>query len=323
MSRLIAKSPIGFFAFSENGELLEYFLFDRNPSRALERFRAPLPADWLEKGREDPRANVYLREQFRQLAKALGFAENDAQLNSFLSQFGVLLSKTVMRRAIGRDKLLSQASACLDDVNRMSNALNMRIAEWFCLHYPEAHLPHNQLLDSIVKYGKRENWPGFKESTGIDLSDEDLAILRKFAEIAEELNKQQSNLERYVRQTAKQLAPNACALIDPLLFAKLMRLAGGMEKLAKLSASSIQLLGAEKALFRHLRQRKQAPPKYGIIFLSDWIQNAPEHLRGKVARALAAMLMRAVRIDFYSGRDESAAMRAELEAEIERIKCKG
>ena len=117
----------------------------------------------------------------------------------------------------------------------------------------------------------------------------------------------------------REVAPNVSSLLDPLLAARLLALAGSLEKMSKMTASSIQLAGAEKALFRHLRSQGKAP-KFGIIFLSDWIQSAPDHLRGKVARSLAAKLMMAARIDYYSGRNETEKLRKDLEQEIETLR---
>jgi nucleolar protein 56 len=154
------------------------------------------------------------------------------------------------------------------------------------------------------------------------LGDHDIETIRGFATAAAHALAQKKHIESYVKSSMRELSPNFAALIDPLLAAKLLAHAGSLEKLSKMSASTIQLLGAEKALFRHLRKQGKAP-KFGLIFMSDWIQATPDAARGKVARVLAAKLMMAVRIDYYSGRDDAARLRKELEQEIATLQREG
>ena len=315
---LITKSPIGWFAFSEAGELIFYKLFEL--ATAIRQFEGEMPEGFkagLEGHvvEEDVRAERFLRPKLRQLAKDLGFCSKNAELNKFLVDFATALSKKRLVGVIGRDKLIIQATGALEDTSHASNGLLMRLAEWYGLHYPELKLSYEKLVDVVQQYGMRENMPGFKESTGVALTEHDAAMLREFATAAAHMLAQKHHLELYVKNAMRELSPNFASLVDPLLAARLLAMAGSHEKLAKLSSSSIQLLGAEKALFRHLRKQGKAP-KFGLIFMSDWIQTAPDHLRGKVARALAAKLMMAIRIDFYSGRDESAKLRKELEQDI-------
>ncbi|HLC67506.1 MAG TPA: C/D box methylation guide ribonucleoprotein complex aNOP56 subunit, partial [archaeon] len=116
-----------------------------------------------------------------------------------------------------------------------------------------------------------------------------------------------------------EIAHNFASLIDPLLAARLLAYAGSLEKLARMPASTIQLLGAEKAMFRHLHEKGRSP-KYGMIYNSELIQKAPAESRGKIARILSAKLMLAARIDYYSGRDDSEKMLREMKEEMGRLK---
>lgn len=315
---LLTKSPIGWFAFSEDGELVFYKLFE--PARALSQFDAEMPEE-VKAGlqgylvQEDTRAERFLRPKLRNLAKEAGFAKSDTDLNRFLVNFAAALSKKRLVGVIGRDKFVIQAAAALDDTSRVANGMLMRLSEWFGLHYPELKLSSEKLIDIVQQYGRRETIPGFKGSTGVSIDDRDVEVLREFATATAHLVAQKQHLERYVKISMHEIAQNFSSLMDELLAARLLAQAGSLEKMAKMSASTIQLLGAEKALFRHLRNKGKAP-KFGLIFMSDWIQAAPENLRGKVARVLASKLMMAARIDYYSGRDESAKLRKDLEEEI-------
>jgi nucleolar protein 56 len=322
---LITKSPVGWFAFNEEGELIIYKLFEL--SEALAQYEGGMPEDFkagLEGHlpKEDVKADRFLRLKIRDFAKKFGFAKTDAELNRFFADFATTLSRKNLSGVIGRDKLIIQATAALDDISRYSNGMLMRLSEWFGLHYPELKMSNEKLVDIVQQYGRREAIPGFTNSTGVALSEEDEETLRGFAAASAHALTQKKHLESYVKNSVSKLAPNFSSLVDPLLAARLLALAGSMEKLAKMSASTIQLIGAEKALFRHLRKQGKAP-KFGLIFMSDWIQSAPEQMRGKVARAVASKLMMAARIDCYSGRNDSVKLRKELEEELAAIRDEG
>ncbi|MBW1839778.1 MAG: C/D box methylation guide ribonucleoprotein complex aNOP56 subunit, partial [Deltaproteobacteria bacterium] len=100
--------------------------------------------------------------------------------------------------------------------------------------------------------------------------------------------------------------------------ARLLNLAGGLERMSKMTSSTIQLLGAEKALFRHLRGEGKSP-KYGILFGHQLIQNAPKEKRGKVARLVASKISLASRIDMFSDRNDGEKMRLELDRDVKKV----
>src|SRR3989338_5332017 len=320
MRALIARSPAGLFAFGEDGSLLYYKLW--NPKVALEKFLAKeLDKDFVSslsgyKPEESPRAYALLRKSFRDYAKSLGFVKDDQELNEFLSGFSIALSKRSLMGAISRDRLIVQSVRSLDDLTRAINVFLERLYEWFSLHYPE--MKNVNVKDTVLKYGRRGNIPGFKSSTGVDLNEEDEKALADFAKAIDDMEKQKKNLERYVESAMRDVAPNFSALVDPLLGARLIAAAGSMEKIARMPASTIQLLGAEKALFRHLHQTGKSP-KYGIIYNSPLIQNATNEQKGKIARIISSKLMLAARIDYYSGRDDAEKLRKEMEDEIKRV----
>jgi len=324
MKAHIARSPIGFFAFDEKGSLLAKLLFERDVTKAMEAFMGTPPKEFTQQiekydiieGEEGQRI---FRPQMRKLAIQNGFAKDDAELNQFLSEFASELSKRKAKGAIGRDRLIIQAANAYEDVNKSLNGLLMRLSEWYGLHYPELKTNYDRLLQGIVEYGNRENWPEFVDSTGVEMTEKDELVMKDFAYALFKLTESKRGLEHYVKESLKEIAPNFSALLDPILAAKILAAAGSMEKLSKLSSSTIQLIGAEKALFRHLKRKGKAP-KYGLIFNSNWIQSVPDENKGKAARILAAKLMTAARIDFFGQRDDSARLKAELQKEIKELK---
>lgn len=308
----VSRSPIGIFAFSEDGKLLHYKLFDKKPEKAANQINED--KDFLQ-GYEIIEKNDLLRKYVREYAISLGFASSQKELNEFLSRFGIILSKK--RVNISRDKFIVHSCNALININNTINLFAERLHEWYLLHYPETQLSQKELIENIIKYGSRENFPDFKESSGIELTNEDEKILKSHAELITVLQEKKTETEKYVKELVKETAPSFSSLIDPILAARMITLAGSLERLSKMTASTIQLLGAEKALFRHLKKKGKSP-KYGIIYNDVHIQNAPEKARGKVARILASKLMLAARIDFYSKRFEPR-LKEELEKELKGI----
>ncbi|MBI4154347.1 hypothetical protein HY501_03345, partial [Candidatus Woesearchaeota archaeon] len=316
---LLARSPIGIFVFSEEGELIYFRLASRNPTNAFEEFskfketevRSVVKKDLV----ESDTGYAFLRKNFRDYAKSLGFAESDEEVNKFLSEFSCQLSKKRLQGVIGKDRLVIQAANALNDITKTSNLFQERLYEWFSLHYPE--IDAKNLVENIINYGRRDNFPGFRGSSGVDIAEKDEEVLVEFAASIQSMLEQKERLEKYVKDAMKEIAPNVSSIVDPLLAAKLIALAGSLEKLARMPASTIQLLGSEKALFRHLH-KKGKPPKHGILFTSSIIKNAGPDKKGKAARILASKLMMAARIDFYSGRIEER-LRKDLEEELKSL----
>lgn len=125
-------------------------------------------------------------------------------------------------------------------------------------------------------------------------------------------------LERYVEQLAGEVVPNLAALLDGVLAARLLSEAGSLEKLAKMPSSTIQVLGAEKAMFRHMRGEGEAP-KHGVLFMHRYVRNAPEGERGKLARVLANKAAIAARLDRYGGEFKGEELRAAVEETFQDV----
>ena len=324
MKALLTKSPIGYFAFSKDGDLLFYKLLEKNVNKAAEILGEGYPEDFLDSlkdyeiKKESKKGYQFLRKNIRQLSIDLNFFKNEKEFNEFFIHFGQVITRKEMKTSIKRDKLVINASNALDEVNEMYNKTMERLTEWFSLHYPEYKKKGAEFFNSIIKYKKREDFPDFKNSTGIELSKEDEEILVSFAKTAKKLYEEKKDLEEYIKSAMKDIALNTSSIINPLIAAKLLASAGSMKKLARMTSSTIQLLGAEKALFRHLKKQGKSP-KFGIIFNTKYIQNAKRDKRGKIARIISSRLMMAARIDYYSKRDERERLNKELKEEIEKL----
>ena len=306
MKAVAAKSPIGIFVFSEDGELIYYKLFSPEPSRALQEYENSKEIE-LEGYEIEQGDDGFLKKRLREYAISLGFVKDDMEFNEFLNKFSILYSKKRLVGKIRRDRIIIQASNSLEELKKTANLYTERLYEWYTLHYPESKHTQRQVVDLILS----------KDLSTSDMPEEDGNIILSFAKIIYEIEKQKKNTENYVSGTAKEIMPNVCSVMDPLLATRLLALAGSLEKMSKMTASSIQLLGAEKALFRHLKKQGKSP-KYGIIFLDPRIQSAPADKKGKAARILASYLMKAARIDYYSGRKEES-LKGDVEKEMRGI----
>jgi nucleolar protein 56 len=143
-----------------------------------------------------------------------------------------------------------------------------------------------------------------------------------FGPISTNTEKLKEKLERKIREKTERIAPNTNSLLGPILTARLLAKANGLEKLSKMPVSKIQILGAEKSLFRYLKDKEEGKdgktPKYGIIYLSPYIQDAKGN-KGKIARLLASKIMLTSRIDFFSKEDRSGPIKEEFLKEYEKI----
>lgn len=231
---------------------------------SLERLLSP------EKASPEPQIDI------RAAAIELGFASDGIDYNRRLRDIAIDLVKRQLEGMCTPQSDLLQMVESLDDLNVAINLLEERLYEW------------------SLFYGMRcrgeELARALSGREGIGLVARSLL----------ELTRAREDLEELLETRARELAPNLSAILGPVLAARLISRAGGLERLAMLPASTIQVIGAERALFRHLRG-KAPSPKHGLIFRHPLIQSSPKRLRGRIARALASKLAIAARIDLYSG----------------------
>jgi len=225
---------------------------------------------------------------------------------------------------LGPDRFIVQAVAGLEELTKTSNLLIERLTEWYGMHYPELAETAGQkeLVDLVAQHGKRDAIGQAQgkpvESFGTPLSDEDEKALKSWAGLAKEVMETRTAMEGYLTRRMEQLAPNLSAVVGPLLGARLISLTGSLERLGRLPASTIQLLGAEKALFQFMKEGGR-PPKHGVLFQHPLIHRAPPWQRGKLARALASAATLAARADWYGKHDLSESIKAKLQKKLERV----
>ena len=289
-------------------------------------------------------AGELLRGNLERFAVEAGFVEEPMEIHDWVHRVSMELTQMRVKEASEkRDLVVAQAIQTVDDLDKTLNLFASRVREWYGLHFPELDRlmeKHETYLRLVANLGIRENFTlenleseglpkakakeiagAAQASMGAELAEEDLDQIQMMCRNTLELNKARHSLEGYVDSIMEEIAPNIHALAGPLLGARLMALAGGLNNLAKKSASTIQVLGAEKALFRSLRSGAR-PPKHGIIFQHPLLHDAKRWQRGKVARALAGKLAIAARIDAFSGTYAGDALKGDLERRFEEIRKK-
>lgn len=247
-----------------------------------------------------------------------------------LRRLQVETAKEVTRQRLkasgDRDQLLIQAVRALDDLNEMNNEKSERLRPWFSLHFPELEeeIDSNEELAALVaEQANREEIEEHEElaaeSTGMPITEEDAEMLQRFAAHLDHEYTLRDDLEEYVDQTASKVVPNLTAVLGGLLAARLLSLAGSLENLAKMPASTIQVLGAEKAMFRHMRGEGSAP-KHGVLFMHEHVQNIPSGKSGDMARFIANKAAIAARLDQYGGDFKGDSLREEVDERFEELK---
>jgi nucleolar protein 56 len=259
------------------------------------------------------------------LAMTYGFVNSAQEYYGLLQEVTLRAARNKIRSQWKKDAQIIQAINTLDELDGVINLLQERLYRSYTLHFPEHELHGEALAEFVVSHGSRANIPATHplyekavNSTGMDISDEEEQLLKALAENLLHLYRLRRQSEDYLNSALVNMAPNLSGLIGALLTARLISLAGSLEKLACKPASTIQVMGASKALFKHLRKHTP-PPKHGVIYQHPLIKNAPLRLRGRIARALAAKIAIAARIDLYTGVIKPQ-IKHDLERQMARIK---
>lgn len=223
------------------------------------------------------------------------------------------------------DNMIIQAIALLDQLDKDVNTFAMRVREWYGWHFPELVkivADNNQYARVIQFIGDKatlseDSLPGLTEilddnetlarnildaaraSMGTDISPIDHLNIKNFASRVIHLFAYRKSLQVYLSEKMNVVAPNLASLIGDTVGARLISHAGSLTNLSKYPASTVQILGAEKALFRALKTKGNTP-KYGLIYHSTFIGRAGTKNKGRISRFLANKCSIASRIDCFS-----------------------
>jgi nucleolar protein 56 len=297
--------------------------------------------------------NVYVMpsEKIRDISKhklnyliQAGFAENEYDAHMQLRQFALDFSSSKVRRISEKlDLHISQSINALDELDKIINVIGARLREWYGLHFPEL----DYLIQNIFTYaeivklsGNRNNIDlnmlenlgieskradmilvAVQRSKGGDILEENLSIIKKLANEVIMQTELRKILAHQIEEMMEKIAPNIKDLLTATVGARLMAKAGSLQKLSVMPASTIQIIGAEKALFRSLKTGAP-PPKHGILFQHPILHSAPKWQRGKMARAIASKVAIAARIDLFRNGEKDLHISEQLNKRIAEIQEK-
>ncbi len=292
-----------------------------------------------------PSEAAVLNSRMSEVAVESGFAADQLELDVWNRNVSMELSKLRIKGATGkRDLIVAQGIQTLDSLDQTVNLFMGRLREWYGVYFPELdrliekHETYSRLVQNLgsrdnytVENLEAENIPkertqlvakAAEVSMGADISDRDLDQIQQLAKDVLAFYELRKSMDEYVDKTMEEMAPNIRAVAGALLGARMISLAGGLQNLAMRPASTIQVLGAEKALFRSLKTGAR-PPKHGLIFQHTLLHDAKRWQRGKIARVIAGKLAIAARADaFGEGHFIGDDLKADINKRVDEILVK-
>ena len=245
------------------------------------------------------------------LAAEAGFASDGDDYYGRLHEATLHATREAVReRERADDRQLIHAIRAMDDASRIANELAERVTEWA-----------GATLDVDGADGKLAGVEGARKIADHEPENPAERRLVELARRARDLDDEAGELRAFIEEHTPAVAPNLSALAGPVLAARLIALTGGLGELSRKPSGTVQVLGAEDALFAHLRGQGSSP-KHGIIYTHEYVRHTRPDERGSAARALAGKLSIAARIDHYSG-ERRPELDEELDERIRRIRTRG
>lgn len=353
----VATNIIGSFAFDNDKKIIEYRLFPKKPEEIAKELEKVREGKIIKQEREivniitkkgyteiecdrelgiagviciqkkDNIASETLQSECRRLAIDMHWVTSQAEFNEIMSKVNVILTREKLK-ITKSDKIVMSTIGVIDELDKVLNVFSERLKEWYGLYFPEACKliqSNERFVELVSETARKEDIKdkaltgSIEKSAGMQFSDYDLNSMQQFSKSVLNLFKTKKELTEYIEKITKETIPNMSAVAGPLLSARLLALAGGLEKISRMPSSTVQLLGGEKALFRHLRDKNSPAPKYGALFAHPYVQKSPKELKGKVARLIAAKLSLAAKTDFFSKEDKGEQLKKELEEQVKKV----
>lgn len=241
----------------------------------------------------------------RDLAVEYGFTGSNNEYDNLLHELNIRLVKEQVTKTLTPDMRIIAAVEAIDDLNETSNVLSERLKEWYILNFENTRLSGEELARKIIGM----------EDTG---ESSQLKIMQSFSSSLLASYETRDRIEEYLKDNMPIIAPNITNIAGHILGARLLSIAGSLEKLAFMPSSTIQVIGANNALFKHLKG-KASSPKHGLIFRHPLINTSPGWQRGKIAKILSSKISLASRYDLYSG-ELKEELSGELKMKIDAIR---
>lgn len=346
----MTRTAFGIFVLGENMEveiasplrgdrLLENQLQEikkRNPKKIIVEepgLMSQLKEVGLSATLEQPsRGGKWARAHLRELSTAIDVQNPEKLIRSMAIEAS---TRSVTKASSSLEQELISAVSAYDTLTKSINELGEKLLELNDLYFPELRrsvrsvekaaqilreYPSRELLSSGTAGSKvpKELIQAAEKSPYALPPPQTANVMSQFASSTIQLVSMRETLNRRITEIMESEAPNLTVVAGPLLGSKLIAKAGGMMNLVKLPASSIQVMGAEKALFRSMKEGTR-PPKHGLIFQHPSIHGAPKRLRGKAARIVASKISIAIKLDVFSGIERGEELNESIKKRLETL----
>ena len=306
-NEFITTNITGIYVF-DNGKLKDSILF---PTKDIEKVDNKL------RNGEPLEEEIAITKKYPNATK-IDLSSSDIKKIQFIAEYfskpknikqfkfiNTILTKREVKNSTTQDLLIIHSIKSIDDLKKSSSMITKRLREWYEVYNPEYSArtqEHEKFVDTILKKSKEQilNDLNMKNenSMGSDLSKDDIDAILNLARQIEDIKNNIEKEEKYMEKLMTKTCPNLTAICGSLLGAKLVELAGGLKELINFPAGTVQLLGAEKALFRHIKKGNK-PPKHGYIITHPLVANATN--KGKAARTLANKILISAKVDYFKG----------------------
>jgi nucleolar protein 56 len=231
------------------------------------------------------------------------------EYKELLVKNNISIVKKAISCSVDKEQFIIQSINAIEELDRICNGLSKRLREWYGYYFPESveKINDNEIfVRTILEKDKKELMSDFKITISMgpdvgnnNIQSKDIDKIIEYARQIQGMYDQRESLKNYLEELMIEICPNVHAVAGTMIGAKLMQKAGSLRHLSMMPSSTIQLLGAEKALFRHLRNKKVRPPKHGIILNHPYVLDSKN--RGKSARMLSAKISIASKVDYFKG----------------------
>jgi len=301
-NKYIFSNIIGTFVFSEHFKPIKSIMFKNTEEYSN---KDKYENEFLKKYKEAK------KPEGKELQRILEFFKKKEYFDDFYDK-NIILTKKSIKNSVSEDNFVLQTISNVGELDKSLNILIKRLREWYSLYNPE--LSHevfdNQKFSELVLKEKKHT-----DSMGSVISKKDLDPIRDLAKRINELYIFREEQEIYLEALLDSYCPNVKAVAGTTITAQMLAKAGSLKKLMEFPSSTVQILGAEKAFFRHLTTHSKSP-KHGYLAQHPLVNKAKRQDHGKIARMIAAKISIAAKVDYFKGKFIGAKLRGDLERKI-------
>ena len=242
------------------------------------------------------------------------------EYKSLFRELNIAITKNQIRNSFTRDQIITNIVSVIEDYEIITNTLVKRLRDFYSIYSPEVSSKiesHERFVQLILEKTREELLEELNviDHMGAEILEQDLEEIKSLAKVTQELYISKKDYQDKLEIVMKEVVPNVHAIAGTMIGGKLLAMAGSLYKLSIYPASTIQLLGAEKALFRHLKTGAR-PPKYGFLLMHPFVTGAKKQNKGKVARMLADKIAIAAKVDYFKGEFCGDKLRADVEGRL-------